>query len=200
MIRRDGGNAQINRFLFDLHLNASVLRQTLFRDTHRAGHDFQPADDGGLQTLGRRLHFLQHTVDAKTNAELLVERLEMNIARTQLMRFDDQHRNQPDDGRVRFIDRDGLGAIADLEAEIDFITNLMLQDVSRFLGRAVVFDQGLANFLRRRTNQLEVALEQKIEAVDGIDIKGITDSEDQATFAKGHGDDFEAARVCRADL
>src|SRR5437870_12201198 len=147
MVRGNGGNAQINRFLFYVHLNASVLRQTLFCDTHRAGHDLQPADDGGLQTFRRRLHFLEDTVDAKTNAEFFIERLEMNITRTELVRLDDQHRDQPDYRRVRFIDGDGLGAIADLEAEIDFITNLMLQDVSRFLGRAVVFDQGLANFL-----------------------------------------------------
>src|SRR5437773_1002489 len=200
MVRGNGGNAQINRFLFDLHLNASVLRQTLFRDTHRAGHDFQPADDGGLQTLWWRLHFLQNTVDAKTDAELFIERLEMDITRAKLVRFDDQHRNQPDDGRVRFIDRDCFGAIANLEAEIDFITNLMLEDVGRFLGRAVVFDQGLADFFRRRTNQFEVALEKKIEAVDGIDVERIADGQDQTTFSKGHRNDFEAARICRADL
>jgi len=43
-------------------------------------------------------------------------------------------------------------------------------------------------------------LEKKIEAIDGIDIKGIADGKDQATFAKGHGNDFEAARVRRANL
>src|SRR5207237_3399929 len=125
VVRWDGGDAQINRFLFDLHLNASVLRQPLLRDAHRAGHDFQPGNDGGLQTLRRRLHFLENAVDAKTNAKLFVERLEMNIARAELVRFDDQHRDQSYDGRVRFIGRDGFGAIADLEAKIDFITNLM---------------------------------------------------------------------------
>src|SRR5437762_11191145 len=200
MIRRDGGNAQINRFLFDLHLNASVLRQTPFRYTHRAGPDSKPADDGGLQTPWRRLHFLQNTVDAKTDAELFIERLEMDITRAKLVRFDDQHRNQPDDGRVRFIDRDCFGAIANLEAEIDFITNLMLEDVGRFLGRAVIFDQCLANFFGRRANQLEVALEKEVEAVDGIDVERIADGEDQTTFAKGHGNDLEPSRVRRADL
>src|SRR5438067_5185446 len=200
MVRGNGGNAQINRFLFDLHLNASVLRQTLFRDTHRAGHDFQPADDGGLQTLWWRLHFLQNTVDAKTDAELFIERLEMDITRAKLVRFDDQHRNQPDDGRVRFIDRDCFGAIANLEAEIDLIPNLMLEDVSRFLGRAIIFDQGLANFFRRSANQLKIALEQKVESIDGVDVERIADGEDQATFTKGHGNDFEPTRVCGADL
>src|SRR5437868_6718971 len=93
MIGRDGGNAQINRFLFDLHLNAPVLRQTLFRYAHRTGHDFEPADDGRLQTLRRRLHFLENAVDAKTDTEFFVERLEMNVAGTKLVCLDDQHRN-----------------------------------------------------------------------------------------------------------
>src|SRR5256886_11563285 len=124
----------------------------------------------------------------------------MNVARTQLVRFDDQHRDEPDYRRVRFIDSDCFGAIANLEAEIDFITNLMLENVGRFLGRAVVFDQGLADFFRRGANQLEVALEQKVKTVDGIDVERIADGKDQATFAKGHWDDLEASSVGRADL
>ena len=88
VICRHGGNAQIDRFLAHLHLNATVLRQPLFRDAHRAGHDFEPADDGRLQFLRRRLHFLEHAVDAETNAELFVERFEMNVAGADVMRFE----------------------------------------------------------------------------------------------------------------
>ena len=87
----------------DLHLDASVLRQTLFRDAHRAGHDLEPADDGGLQSLRRRLHFLENAVDAKTDAKFFVERLEMNIARAELVRFDQKHRDHANDRRIRFI-------------------------------------------------------------------------------------------------
>src|SRR5438874_2311854 len=119
----------------------------------------------------------------------------MNIARAQLMRFDNQHRNQPDDGRVRFVNRDCFGAIADLEAEIDLITNLMLEDVGRFLGRAVVFDQGLANFFGRGANQLEIALEEEVEAVDGIDVERIADGEDQTTF---RSEERRVGKECRS--
>ena len=59
MIGRNSGNAQIDRLAADLHLDAPVLRQPFFRDAHRAGHDFEPADDGGLKALRRRLHFLR---------------------------------------------------------------------------------------------------------------------------------------------
>src|SRR6266853_80825 len=47
---------------------------------------------------------------------------------------------------------------------------------------------------------LEVALEKKIEAIDGIDIKGIADGEDKTTFTKGYRNNLEAARVRRANL
>jgi hypothetical protein len=56
------------------------------------------------------------------------------------MRFDDQHRDQPDDGRGRDIDSERFGAIANLENKIDFITNLMLEDVRRFISRAVLLN------------------------------------------------------------
>ena len=89
MIGRDSGNAQVDRFPFDFDLNASVLGQSFFSDAHRAGHDFEPADDGGLQTFWRRLHFLQDAVDPEPDAKFLVERFEMNIARPGAMRLDD---------------------------------------------------------------------------------------------------------------
>src|SRR5947208_1010139 len=41
----------------------------------------------------------------------------MNIARTELVRFDDQHRDQPDDRRVRFIDSNCFGAITNRDID-----------------------------------------------------------------------------------
>src|SRR6478672_92346 len=140
MIGRDGGNAQIDRFLFDLHLNAPVLWQTLFRDAHRTGHDFEPAKDGRLQTLRGRLHFLENAVDAKTNTEFFVERLEMNVASTKLVCLDDQHRNQPNDWRVGVIGSDRFGAVTDLETKIDILADFVPQNVDRFFRGAIVFD------------------------------------------------------------
>ena len=59
----------------------------------RNGHvrlNLQAADDGGLQALGRRLDFMQHSVDAVTNAESLGQWLEMNIGSAHLERLDNQ--------------------------------------------------------------------------------------------------------------
>ena len=87
----------------DLHLDAAVLRQPLFRDAHRAGHDLEPADDGGLQPLRRRLHFLEHAVDAKADAEFFVERLEVNVAGAEPMRLDQEHRDHANDRRIGLV-------------------------------------------------------------------------------------------------
>src|SRR5256885_14064545 len=81
MIGRNRGNAKIDWFPFDFDLNPSVLGQSFFCDAHRAGHNLEPADNGGLQTLWRRLHFLKNTIDPEPDTEFLVERFEMNIAR-----------------------------------------------------------------------------------------------------------------------
>ena len=88
MIGWDRRDAKVDRLFLDFDLNAAVLRQTLFCDAHRASHDLEPADNGRLQALGRRLHFLQHAVNAKPDAEFFIERLQMNVARARAMRLD----------------------------------------------------------------------------------------------------------------
>ena len=43
-------------------------------------------------------------------------------------------------------------------------------------------------------------MQQKIQAVDRIDVERIADGNDQSSFAKSYGNDFEAARIRRRDL
>ena len=78
---RNGGNTKIDGFFANPHLDATVLREALLGDTHRAGHDLETADDGTVKTLRRRLHFLEHTIDAETQAQLGLEGLDMDITR-----------------------------------------------------------------------------------------------------------------------
>ncbi len=91
------------------------------RDAHGAGHDLEPADDGGLQSFRRRLHFLEDAIDAKAHAEFFVERLEMNVARAEPMRLDQEHRDEADDRRVGFVAGIELAALRDLQTEIDVV-------------------------------------------------------------------------------
>ena len=134
------------------------MRQTFFCDAHRASHDLEPADNGRLQALGRRLHFLQHAVNAKPDAEFFIERLQMNVARARAMRLDQQHRHQANNRCFDFIHAHGIGAITDFQAQIDIFSNSLLEDIGSFIRRAVIFDQRLANFLRARANQFQLAL------------------------------------------
>ena len=97
---RDGGDAQIDRFLAHLDLDAAVLREPLLGDGHRAGHDLQTADDGRLQFLRRILHLVQNAVDAEADAKAFLERLEMNVARAHVVGLEQEERNQTNDGRV----------------------------------------------------------------------------------------------------
>ena len=99
-----------------------------------------------MQSLRRRLHFLKHAVDPEPDAKFLIERLEVNVAGAEPMRFDQQHRDQANDRRVRFVGLADVAAFRDLQAEIDVVADLLRQDVGRFVGRAVIFDQGLRIF------------------------------------------------------
>ena len=168
----------------DFHLDASVLRQALFRDAHRAGHDLQPADDGRLQSLRRRLHFLKDAVDAKPDAEIFIERLEVNIAGAKPMRFDQKHGDQANDRRIRLVGRAQVATFHDLQTKIHVVSDLLHQDVGSLVGRAVVFDQRLPDFLRAGADQLNLALQQEAQAIDRIDIEGIADGDDQSGLAK----------------
>src|SRR3984893_2889623 len=190
----------MDRLPLDPDLTPPILRQSLFCDAHRAGHDFQPADNGGLQTLRRRLHFLQHAVDAKTDTEFLVERLEMNVTRAYAMRFGQQHRYHADNGRIRFIAFRRGRAVADFQIEIDIFADFLLKDVGGFVGGAVVLDERLADFFRACANELDLALQKKTQAVNRVDVERITHGHDQPGLAKRHRNDFEPARVSGADL
>ena len=63
-----------------------------------------------------------------------------------------------------------LRPIADLQPKIDFFADLLLQDVGRFIRRAVVFDQRFPDFFWARANQFQLALQKKTQTIDGIDV------------------------------
>src|SRR2546430_172329 len=65
---------------------------------------------------------------------------------------------------------------------------------------AVIFDQRFPNFFEACANQLELALEQKAQAIDRVDVEWIAYGYDQTGFAKSDWNDFEPPRVFSADL
>jgi hypothetical protein len=93
-----------------------------------------------LQPLRRRLHFLQHAINPKPNAEFFIQRFQMNIACAGTVCLDQQHGHEADNWRIGFIDCGRFGAIAKFQTQIDVFSNFFLQDIRCFIGRAVVFN------------------------------------------------------------
>ncbi len=75
-----------------------------------------------------------------------------------------------------------------------------MQDVRRFIGGAVIFDQRFANFFRTRANQLQLALQEKTQTVDGIDVERVTHCDHKAALAERDRDYFEAPRIFAPDF
>jgi hypothetical protein len=98
-----------------------------------------------------------------------------------------------------------IGAIegpapGDFEAEIDVVPDLLHENVRRFVRGAVIFDEGLPDFLRAGADQLDLALQEEAEAVDRIDIERIAYGDDQSALPVTDGNNLKAPRVTGADL
>ena len=101
-LRRQGRNAQIDAAARDLLLNATVLRQAAFGDIH-VRHDLDARNHREREMPRRRRHFVKRAVHAVTNFELVLERLEMNVARPVLDRLVQNQIDETNDRRrVRF--------------------------------------------------------------------------------------------------
>src|SRR5262249_41115000 len=77
VIGGETGHTQIDQLVADIRLDTTVLRDAVFRDGH-VRLDLEAADDGRLQSFGRRLHFVQHAVNAIANAKNFGEWFEMD--------------------------------------------------------------------------------------------------------------------------
>ena len=82
-------------------LDGAVLGQAFFRDVEMA-QNLDARNDGGLKALDLRRHgdFLQHAVNAVTDAEFLLERFEMNVRSAQLDGVGKDLVDEFDDGSV----------------------------------------------------------------------------------------------------
>ena len=76
----------------------------------------------------------------------------------------------------------------------------MRENIGRFIRRAVIFDERLPDFFRTRANQFDLALEEKAQAVNRVDIKRVAHRDDQSARAVADGDDLESARIFGANL
>jgi hypothetical protein len=152
-----------------------------------------------LQPLRRRLHLLEDAVYSKADPEFLIERLEMNIARAEPMGLDKKHRDQANDRRVRFVGAAEVAPFGDLESEPGRAPDFFGY-IASFFGTAVIFVERLLDFFRTGANQLDLALQQKAQTIDRLDIERIAHGHDQSALAETDRNDLEAPRVFRAHL
>ena len=119
---RNDGNADVHLGVLDANLDAAVLRQAFFGDVEMA-QNFDARNDRGLEPLDLRghRHFLQHAVDAITDAQFVLERFEMNVRGAQFDRVLQDLVDETDDRGVssaassRLVSSSGI-FIHDLEA------------------------------------------------------------------------------------
>src|SRR5207248_692210 len=96
--RGDRRNPKIDLLPAHREANAPILRQTALGDIEPR-HDLDPRDDGRPQARRRRLGLVQRAVIAVTDAQSILERLNMNVRRSGLDRAGDQLIDEADNRR-----------------------------------------------------------------------------------------------------
>jgi hypothetical protein len=136
--RGRGGYAHVDVFARDLAPDATVLRQALLRDVE-PGHDLHTRDDRGNELAGCPSGLIQHTVDAIADHDVLLARLDVDVAGPLFDGVEHQRVDPADDGRL----------VVDVE------------DVHQLLGRAhLVLALALAQSAR--------VLPAPVHLVDGV--------------------------------
>ena len=102
----------------------------------------------GVPELERRRHHrLQHAVDAEPDAQVLLVRLDVDVAGAPLNRREHQRVDQPDDRRLAALPLerrrvDLLGAVDDLEVLVAAVSEVLERLVDE-VGRLGAVDRGL---------------------------------------------------------
>ena len=101
MQHRDDRDADVHLRVVDPDLDAAVLRQPLLGDVQVA-ENLDARHDGRLEALDlrRHRHVLQHAVNAVADAELVLERLEVDVRGPQLDRVPQDLVDEADDRGV----------------------------------------------------------------------------------------------------
>ena len=194
--------------LAELQLDAPVLREAPLGDVERR-HDLDAARDRVLQ-LERRRHLLdEHAVDAVAHAELLLVRLDVDVARALLDGVEEDHVDEADDGRV-------LARLLELE-EVDVVVvagelDLLLVEarhhlVVRGAGVVILLDRAVDCRLAR-DDGLDVVAGQELEVVDRVEVRRVGHRHDERVARARDGNDpvrsqgsfGTSFRISRVDL
>ncbi len=90
-------DAEVDFAAEGFHLDAAVLREAALGDVHLR-HEFQAADDGGLEFAGRGLLLLEDAVDAEADLDFFLEGFDVDVAGALLDGLGDHGVDEADDG------------------------------------------------------------------------------------------------------
>ncbi len=134
----------------------------------------------------RRRHFVERAVDAVTNFEFVLERLEMDVARAVLDRLKQDQIDEANDRRgVRFrFDVDGAAFVAAERQQLAGFTEL-LEDVLHAGGvAAVVALDPLFDLIRRGDDDMDVFAQRETEIFGRAQIERINQGDGDSVVAR----------------
>ena len=180
----------------DLEADAAVLRVALLGDVEVA-HDLDARSDAGLQPARQRLHRLvEHVVDPEADADLLLEGLDVDVARPLLDRVLEKRVHEADDRRVvRGLEQ--ILRLGDVEIEgIEVPAGLLGELVG---GRVTAVVDGVDRLqdeaLARELDPQVGAVEEQAEVVDGSRVEGVR--RDDPDFVVGGAPDGDQGVLLR---
>ncbi len=187
--------------LAELQLDASVLREAALGDVELA-HDLEAAGDRVLQ-LERRRHLVdEHAVDAVADAELLLVGLAVDVARALLDGVEQDHVDEPNNGRIlaRLLELHQVELFA-LRAELDLF---FVEAGHHLFVRGAVLVKAFDGRLDGRfggDDRLDVEAGQKLDVVDGVEVRRIGHRHDERRSGARDRDDLVlVADVLRDEL
>ena len=163
------GDAEVNGAIAKVESDASVLREPALRNVE-VGHDLDARDHRKGQTLGGRGHLIKRAIHAVTDLELVLERLEMDVARAVLHGLKKDEVDKPDDGnfvrevrkhgRIVGVDRTEFGR--DFLVRPDFLENV--GETLAVIPAVILFDQ-LEDLAGVGNHHLDVLLHHKTKLI-----------------------------------
>ena len=171
-LRRQGRDAQVNLSSAQRDLDAPVLRDAALGDVE-VGEHLQPRGDRQRQRAGRRRHFVERTIDAVADLELVLKRLEVDVRSLVADGLANHEIYKPDDRRLF---RHRLDVVGGEFAFVlrEFARANFLQQVR---DAGIVFAVMLANldvdFLRVGQKQTNASAQGKSQVVHRVAVERI---------------------------
>src|SRR5713226_2510386 len=180
-----GGEADVDVAAGELHADAAVLRQALLRDV-QAAHDLHARADAVLEPLRRPDDLLQHAVHPEAHADVLLLRLDVDVAGALLGGAEEQRVDQPDDGRLVAGVEQVLRLLQLVRDHVQVAGLEIADQLLRLVGGAVVDGvDAVEDGLRRHQHRRDAGPEEQPNAVQRARVERVGDGHQRVRVAVG---------------